>query len=271
MAVCYGRRAAMEGTQPHGRRLALATVVLAVLYVAGALCWTRAAGLPPDAAAYAVIARNLARGDGYTESFVPFHPGPYESVRHLPDLHGLLRPLVLAPLFAWLGPSATVVRVPSTLGTAATALVVFAFACRLFGPGAAFAAALLTLASPTLLAYAALGTDDTGFTALATATVALLVLALRERRPALLAAAGAVSAVAILEKPTGVFLPALGLGALAALGPAAGPRGRALLAVLGPPLAAFAAYLARNVLAHGSPDFRFGGLEWIWRTRASRR
>ena len=151
----------MEGTDPHGRRLALATVVLGAAWIVGVWLWARNAPLPPDAAAYGVIARNLVRGDGYTESFIPFHPGPYESVSHLPDLHGLLAPALLAPPFAILGPSAAAVRIPSTLAGAGIALVVFALARRLFGAAPAFLAALLVLASPSVFYYAALGTDDT--------------------------------------------------------------------------------------------------------------
>lgn len=255
----------MEGTDPHGRRLALATGVLATAWVAGMLAWTRDVSLPPDAAAYGVIARNLARGDGYTESFVPFHPGFYDSVRHLPDLHGLLRPLVLAPLFAWFGPSAVVVRAPGALAVAATALAVFALGRRLAGGPAGFLAALVVLASPSLFVAAMLGTDDTGFMLLATLTVALLASAVRERRPGRLAVAGFLMGVAILEKPIGVFLPLVGLVACAMLRGAGGVPARALLGLLGPPALACGAYLARNVLAHGSLDFRFGGLEWLWK------
>jgi 4-amino-4-deoxy-L-arabinose transferase-like glycosyltransferase len=227
---------------------------------------TRDGPLPPDAAAYGVVARNLARGDGYTESFVPFHPGPYEAVRHLPDLHGLLTPALLAPLFALQGgASAAAVRVPAALAAPGIALVVFALARRLFGAAPAFLAALVVLASPNLVMYAALGTDDTGFTLLATAAIALLALAVHERRPRLLAAAGLCCAAAILEKPTGVFLPALGVVAALMLrrsGPV--PIG-AVLGLLAPPVLAFGVYLARNQVAHGTPDFRFGGLEWIWK------
>lgn len=255
----------MEGTDPHGRRLALATIVLAAAWIAGVLYWTRDVPLPPDAAAYGVIARNLARGDGYTESFVPFHPGPYESVRHLPDLHGLLTPALLAPLFALLGPSGTVVRIPSTLAAAGTACVVFALARRLFGAAPAFLAALLVLASPSLLVHAAFGTDDTGFTLLASATLALLAVAVHERRPRLLAGAGLLVGLAILEKPTAIVLPALGLVALLALRRTTRVPGTTVLALFAPAVLAFGAYLVRNQTAHGSLDFRFGGLEWIWK------
>jgi 4-amino-4-deoxy-L-arabinose transferase-like glycosyltransferase len=255
----------MEGTDPHGRRLALATVALGAAWIAGVWLWARDAPLPPDAAAYGVIARNLARGDGYTESFIPFHPGPYESVSHLPDLHGLLTPALLAPLFAVLGPSAAAVRIPSTLAAGGIALAVFALARRLFGATPAFLAALLVLASPSLFYYAALGTDDTGFTLLALATIGVLAVAAHERRPRLLVVAGLLAGVAILEKPTGIFLPVLGLVALVVL---RGSPETAILGLLAPPVVAFAAYLVRNQLAHGSLDFRFGGLEWIWKDSA---
>jgi hypothetical protein len=258
----------MPATDPHGRRLALAIVVLGVGWTAGVLYWTRNASLPPDAEAYGVIARNLARGDGYTESFVPFHPGPYESVRHLPDLHGLLTPALLAPLFVLFGASGSTVRIPSTLATAGIAFVVFALARRLFGSPAAFLAALLVLASPTLLWYSSSATDDTGFTLLALATLALLALAVHERRPPLAAWAGLVTGMAILEKPTGIFLPALGVIAWLWLRRTTRVPAATVAALFVPSVLAFGAYLARNQAAHGSLDFRFGGLEWIWKDAA---
>jgi 4-amino-4-deoxy-L-arabinose transferase-like glycosyltransferase len=256
----------MEGTERHGRLLALALVVLAAAWLVGLLSVTRNGPLTPDAAAYGIIARNLARGDGYTESFVPFHPGPYDSVRHLPDLHGLLTPVLLAPLFAAQGgASAAAVRVPGALAVPGIALVVFALARRLYGATPAFLAALLVLASPNLVLYAALGTDDTGFTLLATAMVALLVLAVHERRPRLLVSAGVLAGVAILAKPTGVFLPALGVVATLMLRRTTPVPIGAVLGLLAPPIMAFGVYVLRNLIAHGSPDFRFGGLEWIWK------
>ncbi len=258
----------MEGTDPHGRRVALATVALGAAWIVGVWLWARDAPLPPDAAAYGVIARNLARGDGYTESFIPFHPGPYDSVSHLPDLHGLLTPAMLAPLFAVLGPSAAAVRIPSTLASGGIAFVVFALGRRLFGASPAFLAALLVLASPSLFYYAALGTDDTGFTLLALAMLAVLVVAARERRPHLLAGAGLLAGLAILVKPTGIFLPALGLVALLFVRRSTPVSVTAILGLLVPPILAFGAYLVRNQLAHGGLDFRFGGLEWIWKDSA---
>src|SRR5262245_57174861 len=115
------RRAAMDR---QGRLLALAIVALSAAWFVGVLALTRDGPLPPDAAAYGVIARNLARGDGYTESFVPFHPGPYDSIRHLPDLHGLLTPALVAPLFALQGgASATAIRLPAALAAPGIALV----------------------------------------------------------------------------------------------------------------------------------------------------
>ena len=258
----------MEGTDPHGRGLALATVVLGAAWIVGVWLWARDAPLPPDAAAYGVIARNLARGGGYTESFIPFHPGPYDSVSHLPDLHGLLTPALLAPLFAVRGPSAAAVRLPSTLAAAGIAFVVFALGGRLFGAVPAFLATLVVLASPSLFSYATLGTDDTGFTLLALGTLAALVVGTHERRPRLLVGAGLLAGLAILEKPTGIFLPALGVIALLVMRRGTPVPATAIAGVLVPPLVAFAAYLARNQLAHGSLDFRFGGLEWIWKDSA---
>ena len=71
--------------------------------------------------------------------------------------------------------------------------------------------------------------------------------------------------MAILEKPTGIFLPALGVVALLSLRRTARMPPTAILALFVPSALAFGVYLLRNQVAHGSPDFRFGGLEWIWK------
>jgi hypothetical protein len=80
-----------------------------------------------------------------------------------------------------------------------------------------------------------------------------------------LAAAGALAGLAIVEKPTGIFLPVLGVLALLLLRRTTRVPLTAALALFAPAVVAFGAYLVRNQMAHGSPDFRFGGLEWMWK------
>jgi hypothetical protein len=151
-------RAAMEARSRTGAASRLTIVVLAAPGPV-VLSWTRDVPLPPDAAGIRVIARNLARGDGYTESFVPFHPGPYESVRHLPTSRTPHAGL-LAPLFAWQGGrERAAVRVPSTLATAG----IVGDRLRASGGDSSgrrrLSRGALVLASPNLLVYSRLGTD----------------------------------------------------------------------------------------------------------------
>jgi hypothetical protein len=81
-------------------------------------------------------------------------------------------------------------------------------------------------------------------------------------------AAGVAAGLGLLEKPSGLFLPAVFLAALL-------PRGgvdrrvvvRRLVLLHAPFAAALALYLARNWLAYGSLSFRFSVLEWIWKVR----
>src|SRR6185436_4278256 len=94
------------------RGLLLATAMAAAALVLNVLATRDLVWLPPDAANYGIVARSLLHGQGFTENVVPFHAGPFASVRHVPELHGLLQPVVLAPLFAVLGESPTVIRLP---------------------------------------------------------------------------------------------------------------------------------------------------------------
>jgi hypothetical protein len=123
------------------------------------------------------------------------------------------------------------------------------------------------LASPRLVQLAWSGLDDAGFACLFLAFLASFHRALVERRTALFAVAGALASVALLEKLMGIFVP----GLLLALPLCARdvPRTRWLrwsavfLAAFGVGLGA---YLVRNVAVSGSPAFRFGAIEWIWKS-----
>lgn len=238
---------------------------LILLWLAFALHTTRGLlDLPPDAHQYLIVARSLVQGEGYTVPLVPFHAGYFDPVRHVPEMHGILRPLVLAALFAVGGVDASLARVPGMVYMAAAALVAFLFARRLFGPVAGLVACILTLTCLDLFKWAILGTDDVGFAFFFLSSVALLQRALRSGRDGDFLLAGAVAGLGVLEKPLGIFLPALFLAAALdwrRVGVTAVLRRGALLVV--PFALCFAIYFLRNTASYGDPMFRLGALNWI--------
>jgi hypothetical protein len=221
---------------------------------------------PPDAEQHAVVARSLLRGEGYTENIIPFHPGAYASVRHVPELHGLLRPIVLAALFTIFGVGPFVLHLPNLVYMAATGLVVFWWARRRLGGAFALVACALTVLSPVLLYFALLATDDVGFAFFFVLTLALLDRALAGGEDRDYALAGLASGVALLEKPSGLFIGVVFVVLVLRFGGGGlGNRARRLALLLFPFGAALGVYAVRNWLAYGSPQFRMGVLEWMYK------
>jgi 4-amino-4-deoxy-L-arabinose transferase-like glycosyltransferase len=222
--------------------------------------------MTPDSSQSAVVARSLLRGHGYTIDYVRLHLGLYESVRHVPEMHGLLHPLLLAPFFALLGAESHAVKWPGVLFMAASGLLAFSLGRRLLGPMAGLLACAVTLSSPALFQWARAGTDDAGFAFLFLLTVSLLERALTERRQRHFFLAGVAASFAVLEKPSGFFLLGLLLAPLL-LAQRESPK-RALrwtfFTVL-PFVGALGLYFARNYFAHGGLMFRFSSLEWLWK------
>jgi 4-amino-4-deoxy-L-arabinose transferase-like glycosyltransferase len=213
------------------------------------------------------VARNLASGRGYTVEWIEYHVGFRDEVRHVSELHGILRPLVLAPLFLAFGPEDGLVRLPGFTYAALTGLAAFAFARSRFGAGAGLLACLMVLGSPALASWAWSGTDDTGFAFFFLCTLWLATEGLdrpggggpRLSRAAL---GGCAAALALLEKQTGLYLPAaLLVVCLLARRRGAGARHAALL--LAPIGVAGAAYALRNLAAHGTVGFELAPLSWI--------
>jgi len=222
---------------------------------------------PPDAEQHAIVARSLLRGEGYTENVVPFHAGVYPAIRHVPEFHGLLRPIVLVPLFAIFGVGPFAVHLPNLIYIALTGLTVYWWGARVFGRGAGLLACALTVLDAELLYYGLLATDDVGFAFFFTLTTALLYEALAHRRDALLVLAGTAGGLALLEKPSGFFVAVVFLTVVWRFGGATVvERARRLVLVFVPFAGAMSVYLARNYLAYGSPQFRFGVLVWIFKT-----
>jgi 4-amino-4-deoxy-L-arabinose transferase-like glycosyltransferase len=238
--------------------------VAAAIYLVVTLWLTRGAvPLPPDTVQYAEVARSLVRGLGYTINMVVFHPGYYPQVRHIPEMHGLLQPLLVAPLFLVFGPIGALSRVPGLVFVAALAVVCFRLARTLFGTLAGVLAAAWILGSASFLFMAILGADDVGAALFSTVAVLGFVEALETQRASWLLVAGLAAGAATLEKFTGIVLPFV-LGAAIVAVPSArariGVRGWGLLAA--PAFGAAALYCLRNYLVHGGLGFRFGAIDW---------
>lgn len=144
----------------------------------------------------------------------------------------------------------------------AIVLLVYALAARLIGPGWGLAAALVAGSSQSLLIYTARGAGlETGlFALLALAGSGLYLFA--AGRPARLAAAGALMALAALTRPEGVLVFGVTLGHLAVLGgrsqvPAARsrplPPAACLLSLLGAFLLIFLPYYLWRLGYYGDP------------------
>jgi hypothetical protein len=244
----------------------IACLLAAGSVVAGLLVTRGFTHVPPDAAHYGIIARHLLRGEGYVESVIGFHPATYESVRHIPELHGLLRPFALVPWVAILGAGPVAIRMPGLLYTALAGLVVFWWGGRLFGPVAALLACALTLLNANLLFYGLLGADDVGFAFYFTAMLATLDWALATGRDRGFLLAGCLGGLALLEKGAGLFFPAVFLVSALRLRDTPPRRvGRWLALLFVPLMGALGIYLARNWLAYGSLQFRFAVLNWVWK------
>src|SRR5512146_2507643 len=122
------------------------------------------------------------QGQGYTINLVEIHPGLLPQVRHLHELHGLLQPVVLAPLF-WIGGSdPALVRIPNILAVALLALATFQLGRHHFGNFVGTIAGLLVLSWRDLALDATLGGDDVGWALFSILTFLCFFRALETRR-----------------------------------------------------------------------------------------
>ncbi|HVW29101.1 MAG TPA: glycosyltransferase family 39 protein [Polyangiaceae bacterium] len=242
-------------------------VIWAAAYVGFALWWTRGGeALPPDSMDYAEVTRSLLRGQGATIDHVIFNAHLFPRVRHALEVHGMLVPLELAPLFALFGAKGELVRIPSIVLAGATGALSFFTARRLFGAAAGLVAAALVLGRDDFVFCSVLGADDVG-----AAFFALLSLYcfLRTEPPSdrrWIFATGVACALASLQKMTGPFLP-LALAAVLLLRrreePATAASRRDWLFAAIPVGVAFSLYVFRNVEAYGALGSPYGWLEWF--------
>ena len=250
------------------RTLTAAVGALCALWFAG-LLWITHGHHPvsPDSLHSAIVARNLARGDGFTIDIVPFHVGRLPAVEHVSEMHGILQPVALAGLFALAGPEQALVRVPGFAYLALTGFVSFLYARRLFGTGAALAACALTLSSSLLFLWAWFGTDDAGFAFWFLLAIYALDVALEQRSGRSFALAGLAAGVALLQKLSGLILLAPLLAIALERGAPLRSRLRWAACWLAPFGFALAVHFARNRIATGGFGFRFGPIGWIYKAQ----
>jgi 4-amino-4-deoxy-L-arabinose transferase-like glycosyltransferase len=224
--------------------------------------------LPPDAMHYAIIARNLATGQGYQVDLIPFHAGLHDAIRHVPELHGLLRPVPLTLLFAVGGVDLDWVRVPGLVYMALLGFMAFVFGRAVFGPIAGALACLLTLGHFTTFWWAWSGTDDVGFALFFLCALYALHRGLEERSNGWFWLAGVAAGIALLEKLAAMFVPGVFVVAIALLARDVprGTRMRWAAYSLAPFALALGLYLARNAIAYGGVMFRFGAYDWLLKT-----
>ena len=220
---------------------------------------------PPDSLHNAIVARNLARGNGFEINMINYHVGRSADVEHVAEMHGMLQPIALAGLFALTGPERAMIRVPGFLYVALTGFVAFLYAQRMFGTGAGLLAVALTLSSPLLWMWAWFGSDDAGFAFWFLLALYALDVAIEKRSLGRFAIAGLAAAFTLLQKLSGLILlaPLLAIGL--DRGAPARSRWRSAAIWLAPWSLALALNAVRNRIATGSWTFRFGSIGWIYK------
>jgi hypothetical protein len=252
------------------RRAAAAAAALACLFCFVAALRVTQDHYPatPDTLHHGVVARNLVRGNGFRINMIQYHVGHYDGVEHVAEMHGILQPVALAGLFALFGPERSLFRVPGFAYVALAGWAAFLWARRGFGSAAGLAAALLTLASPLLWFWAWYGEDDAGFAFWFLLALFSLDVAIEKPSRAGFALAGLVAGAALLQKLSALILLAPML-AIPMLRRDTALRMRLAWCALwlAPWLLVLLLYLARNFASSGSPMFRFGAIDWIYKSQ----
>ncbi len=117
-----------------------------------------------DYADNGVVARNLIRGNGLSVDYAAQFYTRYDKLPHPADTWPLLQPLLIAPFFAVLGPTAFAAKLPNLLIMLALAWAIFRWGSRYFNRATGLGAAILALAAPALFETVAYPINDLAFT-----------------------------------------------------------------------------------------------------------
>lgn len=256
---------------PSARALEAAAWLAAIVFFVAALTASHGLALQtPDSTQYAITARSLTRGDGFTIDFVRFHVGFHDTVRHVPTTHALLPPLLLAALFSLFGAHLGLVAIPGLLAVSATGLLTFHLGRRVFGPTVGLAGCVLVLTSPAFFLGAVTGNDDVLLACAYLASILCLLDALHGGSSRAWALAGVFGGLALLVKMEGVLWMAVAGSAWLLAARAGQPRGgRRALWLFAPFAACLGLYVARGLLTSGSPFPP--SLEWLLKVTPARR
>lgn len=261
-----------DATSPPARRTFrdpwLAGVIAWVaVYAGAALYFTRHGSLmTPDSTDYAEVARSLIQGKGDTINRVLFHVGRFPDVRHPLEVHGLLTPLLLVPLFAALGPQDALVRVPGILFMSGLGFAAFYVGRRLAGLGAGLLAAALILSRRDFLFMGIVCSDDVGEAAFVLAALWAFARACQLKALRSFLIAGCFAAAAALQKMPGMLLPGVFFFALLPDRENRSANGaKRWIAAALPSVAVAALYSIRNYRVWGRTSSPYVALEWYGR------
>lgn len=240
-------------------------VTLVVVVYATLVLWLSwsAAGAPPDTLDYAEVARSLVRGQGDTVNRVTFHTSAFPAVRHPLETHGILHPLLIAPLFLLWGPQLALVHLPNVLMIAALGVLCFSVGRFVAGRVAGLVAAGLVLGHKSLLFLGILGGDDIGGALFTFAALAFLAKGVRSGTPRHFVVAGICAGIGVLEKQSGLTLPVVFGLVLLGCRSEPGARFRNWLIAIVPTVFAMALYAWRNYRIWGTLGYSHNAMEWL--------
>ena len=117
-----------------------------------------------DYADNGVVARNLIRGNGLSVDYAAQFYTRYDKLPHPADTWPLLQPLLIAPFFAVLGPTAFAAKLPNLIIMLALAWAIFRWGSHYFNRTTGLGAAILALGAPALFETVAYPINDLAFT-----------------------------------------------------------------------------------------------------------
>lgn len=163
-----------------------------------------------DPAAYAVLARNIAEGKGYTADYIWVFYREFSSLSHPEDSWPPLQPLFIAFFFRILGPTIFAFRLPSIFFFICASVGTYWLTSRYFGKWAGLFSGLLILFDSRLVNLAGpYCFNDLGFAAISIFTMVFIWEGIEEEKResgiynAILA--GFFTSLAILQKLQGIL------------------------------------------------------------------